>query len=76
MLKLRSIGLSDFAAPVMNNAGRATPCARTPLTGADLGCEIFMRLQLMGRCSIRKDAERTKGENRQEAKHGQTFPRS
>ena len=34
-----------------------------------------MRLQLISRCSIRKDAERTKGENRQEAKHGQIFPR-
>lgn len=58
-----------------NNAGRATPCARAPLPGADLGRQTFMRLQLIGRCSIRKDAERTKGENRQEAKHGQIFPR-
>jgi hypothetical protein len=30
--------------PVVNNAGRATPCARTLLTGADLRCRTFMRL--------------------------------
>ena len=57
------------------NAGRATPCARAPLPGADLGCQTFIRFQLISRCSIRNDAERTKGENRQEAKHGQIFPR-
>jgi hypothetical protein len=56
-----------------HNAGRATPCAGAPLPGAELGCQ--MRLQLISRCSNRKDAERTKGENRQEAKHGQIFPR-
>ena len=61
-------------APVMNNAGRATPCARAPLTGADLGRQTFTRLQLISRCSTRKIAERTKGENRQEAKHGQILP--
>jgi hypothetical protein len=33
-----------------------------------------MRFQLIGRCSIRKDAERTEGENRQEANHGHIFP--
>jgi hypothetical protein len=60
--------------PVVN-AGRATPCARAPLTRADLGCQPFRRLQRISRCSIRKDAERTKGENRQEANHGQIFPR-
>ena len=58
-------------APVMN-----TPCAaRAPLTGADLGRHTFMRLQRISRRSIRKDAKRTKGEDRQEAKHGQIFPR-
>ena len=35
----------------------------------------FHAAKLISRCSIRKDAERTKGENRQEAKHGQIFPR-
>jgi hypothetical protein len=39
--------------------------------GADLERQTFMRLQLISRCSIRKGAQRTKGENRQEAKHGQ-----
>jgi hypothetical protein len=34
-----------------------------------------MRLQLISRRSIRKDAERTKGENGQQAKHGHIFPR-
>jgi len=55
----------------MNNAGRATPRARTPLPGADIGCQTFMWLQLISRYPIWWDAERTKGENRQEAKHGQ-----
>src|SRR5258707_361564 len=59
----------------MNIAGRATPCARTPLTGADLGRHTFMRLRCIGRHSIRKQAERTKGENREDAKHGEVFPR-
>jgi hypothetical protein len=59
----------------MNNAGRATPFARAPLPGADLGCQTFMRLQLICKCSIRKDAERTKGENRQETNHGQILPK-
>jgi hypothetical protein len=44
---------------VVNNAGRATRCARAPLTGADLGRPTFMRLQRISRCSIRKEAERT-----------------
>jgi hypothetical protein len=34
-----------------------------------------MRLQRISKCSIRKDKERTKGENRQEANHVQIFPR-
>src|SRR6476661_10671333 len=59
----------------MNIADRATPCARAPLTGADLGRRTFMPLQSISRCSIRKDAERTKGENREDAKHGEVFPR-
>src|SRR5712675_604056 len=58
----------------MNNAGRAAPCARAPLTGAELGRRTFMRLQRISRRSTGKDAERTKGENRQEAKHGQILP--
>jgi hypothetical protein len=59
-------------APVVNSAGRTSPCARAPLTGADLGRPTFRRLQLISRCSIRKDAER-KGENRQEANHDQNL---
>src|SRR6478672_5981469 len=59
----------------MNIADRATPCARAPLTGAELGRRTFMALQRISRCSIRKDAERTKGENREDAKHGEVFPR-
>src|SRR6476619_5747803 len=39
---------------VVNSAGRATPCASAPLTGADLGRHAFMRLQLVSRRSIRK----------------------
>jgi hypothetical protein len=35
-----------------------------------------MPLQLISRCSIRKDAERTKGENGQQAKHGHIFPKA
>jgi hypothetical protein len=61
-------------APVVNSAGRTSPCACAPLTRADLGRPTFKRLQLISRCSIRKDAER-KGENRQEANHDQIFPR-
>lgn len=56
----------------MNNAGRAT---RAPLARTDLGCQIFTRLHLISGCSIRKDAERAKGENRQEANHSQILPR-
>jgi hypothetical protein len=57
---------SDPVVPIANDAGRAMPCAAlAPLTRAELG-----RLQLISGCCIRKDAERTKSENRQEAKHG------
>jgi hypothetical protein len=53
------VGSDTPIALVVNNAGRATRCARAPLTGADLGRPTFMRLQRISRCSIRKEAERT-----------------
>jgi hypothetical protein len=56
--------------PIANDAGWAIPCAAlASLTRAELGRRTFPRLPLMSECCIRKDAERTKGENRQEAKH-------
>lgn len=52
---------SDPVVPIANDADRAMPCAAlAPLTRAEFGRRTFLR----------KDAERTKGENRQDAKHG------
>jgi hypothetical protein len=61
---------SDPVVPIANDAGRAPCAARAPLTRTEIGRRTFLLLQLIRDCCIRKDAERTKGENRQEAKHG------
>jgi hypothetical protein len=68
---------SDSAiVPVTTNVDRTTPCARASLPGADVGCHPFRPVELISGCSIRKDAERTKGENRQNANHGQILSQS
>jgi hypothetical protein len=59
-IKANWVGGSDTSiALVVNNTGWATPHARAPLTGADLGRNTFMRLQRICRRSTWKEAERT-----------------
>jgi hypothetical protein len=55
---------SDPIMSVANDAGRETRwAAHAPLTGAELRCRSFIGFQPIRRCSIRKDAKRTKGDN-------------
>jgi hypothetical protein len=59
-IKAKWVGGSDSPiALVVNNTGWATPRARAPLPGADLGRGTFMRLQRIRRRSTGKEAERT-----------------